>query len=150
MNLFTKRREAGSHTTIFWEMVKLKCYTFKRATMQVQINHLPWTSIDREKGQHVHTSQKWRMRSTNITLLWWRYGKGSSKKEPWIKDKQKTCAKVVQNFAIRNPLQEVCSSIWVEKRWGHFSFYFNEVTDTTPKKGIYFLWYLNSHPLILS
>lgn len=115
-------------------MVKLKCYTFQRAAMQVQINHLPLTCIGREKGQDMHKSQKWRMRSSNVMLLWWRHRKGSSKKEPWIRETNKRRAEVVQNFATRDPLQRICSSVWEVKRSVLFSFSFNEVTNTRQKK----------------
>lgn len=54
-----------------------------------------------------------------------------------LRDKQKTCAEVVQNFAIRDPVQEVCRSIWGEKRSVHFSFSFNEITDTRQKKKVF-------------
>lgn len=69
------------------------------------------------------------------------YGKGPSKKELSIRSLESECHKseacagaAVQNCAIRDPLQKVCSSIWGGKRSEHFSFSFDEVIDTRQKK----------------
>lgn len=69
------------------------------------------------------------------------YGKGPSKKELNIRSLESECQKqdpcagaAVQNCAIRDPLQKVCGSIWGGKRSEHFSFSFDEVTDTGQKK----------------
>lgn len=69
------------------------------------------------------------------------YGKGPSKKELSIRSLESECHKseacagaAVQNCAIRDPLQKVWSSIWGGKRSEHFSFSFDEVTDTRQKK----------------
>lgn len=118
-------------------MVKLKHCTFKRVTMQLQINHVPFMWTNREKGQHVHNSQvKDEYHQCNAVMME-AYEKAPSKKELNIRSLESECHKqepragaAVQNCAIRDPLQKVCSSIWGGKRSEHFSFSFDEVTDT--------------------